>query len=346
MIGKRKIYKLLGLQVNILGRLDFVQFVPGFIHQEEVSPGRTRQPVKMRLFQVHARRMLKDVAEHIMKAKVLNRAFSMERTKIAMNCGKTDSLDNCCGITECKICSVNEVIKRLDESLVNLCSLNRGYDTVKKGIDELQKCCLVGKKEPIILVTCDEWTRSVSKILIETMRVTLEVYGTTGVLDAQEIQLVMANLDFVYESLDKEKLQNSKFYFEVFNEDSDNEQLELIQVQDFFNDEEQNYHLLSLSMNFKVAFGVKQIPKAAFGWDGKIKTAEKITAGRNNRDVFFVRVPNGEDISRQVKCPSLFSLDTGRYYGSQGMNIVVNNTNPHLQLLPCAIAVGPRLILE
>ena len=326
--------------------MDYVQFAPDYVGYKEMSPGRTRQPKTVRLFQLHARRLLKNVAEHTAKARVLFRALSMERTKLVMNCGKTESLDNCCGLANCNICSIGELVKELDESLKRLCSMSRDHEALEKGFRIFEKCCLEGKKDPTILVTSEGWTRSVSKILIETMRQTLEVYGTTGKFENQLGQSILANLDFVYENIDREKLANAKFQFEVLNENPEETQLSLIPVQDFFNDKELNYHMVSLSIDFKVGFGVKQVPKTAWNWDGTIQTAEDFMKNRSNKDVYFVRLPNGKDIDKQVQCESLFNKSDGCFYGSQPKSILANNANPHLHLVPCTFALGPRLIVD
>ena len=43
-----------------LGRMDYVQFARGSPKIKNVSPDRLKQPINMRLFQVQAKRMLKD----------------------------------------------------------------------------------------------------------------------------------------------------------------------------------------------------------------------------------------------------------------------------------------------
>lgn len=51
-----------------LGRLDYVQFAKGSPKSKTVSPDRLRQPTNMRLFQVQAKRMLKDTGQDIIES--------------------------------------------------------------------------------------------------------------------------------------------------------------------------------------------------------------------------------------------------------------------------------------
>ena len=183
---------------NDLGRLDYVQFIKGAPVSKEISPKRSRQPMNMRLFQTQARRLLKDSMEQIMKAKVLGRALSIERTKIAMNCGKTESMDNYCGLSECNICEIDQAVENLDEKLTNFCSPRRNYSAFEEALIKADQCCDIASKEPVLLVTHEKWPISVSKILMEATRITLETYATTGKTDPECIQRMHRNLDFVY----------------------------------------------------------------------------------------------------------------------------------------------------
>ena len=49
--------------IHNLGRLDYVQFVKGSPRSKTISPDRLRQPANMRLFQIQAKRMLKDTGK-------------------------------------------------------------------------------------------------------------------------------------------------------------------------------------------------------------------------------------------------------------------------------------------
>ena len=149
--------------------------------------------------------MLKDVMEQIMKAKVLGRAMSIERTKIAMNCGKTESMDNYCGLSECHICEIDSAVAELDEKLENFCSPNRNYLAVQNAREHIAKCCEVSRKEPVLLITHEKWPTSVSKILMEAMREALETYATTGKSEMENLHEIFMNLDYVYGKLKTHK---------------------------------------------------------------------------------------------------------------------------------------------
>ena len=141
------------------------------------------------------------------------------------------------------------------------------------------------------------------------------------------------------------KLDNEKLIFEVTNETKDKKMLQLITIEDYFNDNEEPEHMVSLSIDFKVAYGVKQIPSKALEWDGKMATAEEFTRKRPaNKDVFMIRVPNGEDISKQVFSEGLFDVERLVYYGTQPK--LEQNLNPHFHMVPCRRSSGTRLILD
>ena len=284
--------------------------------------------------------------EQIVKAKVLGRALSIERTKIVMNCGRTESMDNYCGLSECVICEIRSAVEKLDQKMDNFCSTRRDYLAVKETLDLAEKCCEIARREPTLLVTEEKWPTSVSKILMEAMRKMLETYATTGKTDVEDIHRMFRNLDFIYEGL-TDKLKNEKANFEILDEDKEEMALKLISIEDFFSDNEEEEHLISLSLGFKVAYGVRQIPTKAMEWDGKMASAEKFTQKRPaNRDVFMIRLPNGEDISRQVFCEGLFDTKKLVYYGAQPKLETKTNLNPHFHMIPCRRSVGTRLILD
>ena len=123
--------------------------------------------------------------------------------------------------------------------------------------------------------------------------------------------------------------------------------LRLISIEDFFNDNEEHEHVISLTIGFKAAYGVRQIPMKALEWDGKMKTAEEFTNKRPaNKDVFMIRVPNGEDIAKQVFSEGLFDAKRLVYYGTQPTLDTRANSNPHFHMIPCRRSVGTRLILD
>ena len=123
--------------------------------------------------------------------------------------------------------------------------------------------------------------------------------------------------------------------------------LQLVSIEDFFNDLEDPEHMVSLSLGFKAAYGMRQIPMKALEWDGKMASAEEFTKKRPaNKDVYMVRVPNGEDISKQVFSEGLFDKDRLVYYGTQPKLSDKANLNPHFHMVPCRRAIGTRLILD
>ena len=142
-------------------------------------------------------------------------------------------------------------------------------------------------------------------------------------------------------------MDNEKVVFEVMNEAKDRKLLQLITIEDFFDDNEEPEHIVSLSIDFKVAYGMRQIPIKALEWDGKVKSAEEFTKKRPaNKDVFMIRVPNGEDISKQVFCEGLFDTERLVYFGTQPRLDQKTNLNPHLHMVPCRRSAGTRLILD
>ena len=105
--------------------------------------------------------------------------------------------------------------------------------------------------------------------------------------------------------------------------------------------------MVSLSLGFKAAYGMKQVPSKAWEWDGKMDSAEEFTKKRPaNKDVFMLRVPNGEDISKQVLNEGLFDKNRLVYYGTQSKLADKVNLNPHFHMVPCRRSVGTRLILD
>ena len=135
--------------------------------------------------------------------------------------------------------------------------------------------------------------------------------------------------------------------FEITNETKDKKFLQLVTIEDFFNDNEEPEHIVSLSIDFKVAYGIRQIPTKALDWDGKMTSAEEFTKKRPaNKDVFMIRVPNGEDISKQVFSEGLFDKDRLVYFGTQPKLNEKANLNPHFHMVPCRRSAGTRLILD
>ena len=136
--------------------------------------------------------------EQVMKAKVLERALSIERTKIMMNCGKTESMDDYCGLAECPICEIDKLVKNLDQEMNNFSSPRRNYSAFENSIDLVEKCCEVARSDPVLLITHEKWQTSVSKILMEALREALETYATTGKTDLENEHRILRSLDFIY----------------------------------------------------------------------------------------------------------------------------------------------------
>ena len=133
-----------------------------------------------------------------MKAKVLGRALSIERTKIVMNCGKTESMDNYCGLSECNICDIDKKVEKLDTELDNFCSPRRNYSAFENALDGIEQCCESARGDPILLITHEKWPISVSKMLMEALRESLETYASTGRTELENQHRIFRSLDFVY----------------------------------------------------------------------------------------------------------------------------------------------------
>ena len=331
---------------GFLGRFDFAQFLPGGAKCKVVSPDRLRQPANVRLFQQQTIRMVKETLEHVTKIKLLGRTLVMDSARARMSCGKSEG--EYCGLFECPVCAIDETTEYMHNSLKDLCSLNRDHDAVEKGIEAMENCCATAKKEPSVLMTNDKWINSTPKLMFELIRRAMEVYGTTGKQDTEGLQRVFNNLEYLYEGLAREsRTLMPKYSFEVLNENSDDTQLKIVQVQDFFDDEDQEEHLVAVSIKFKTACGVRAIPAKAQEWDGRIESAEAFTKSRpNGKDVYLVRVPNGERIDGQVMSEGLFDGEKNVYFGMQPEEVRKNNENPHLMLVPNRRSVGHRLILD
>ena len=142
--------------------------------------------------------MLKDTMEQIQKAKVLERAMSIERTKIGMSCGKTESMDGYCGISDCKVCEIDDAVDNLNEMLKNFCSPSRNYSAFKEALENIEMCCEIAGSQPILLVTHEKWPISIAKVLMEAMRDSLETFTSTGKTDLENIHRIFRNLDFIY----------------------------------------------------------------------------------------------------------------------------------------------------
>ena len=128
----------------------------------------------------------------------MERALSIERTKIVMNCGKTESMDNYCGLSECPICEINKLVEELDTEMNNFCSPRRNYSAFENSINMVEKCCEVARSDPVLLITHEKWPSSVSKILMEALREALETYATTGKTELENEHRIFRSLDFIY----------------------------------------------------------------------------------------------------------------------------------------------------
>ena len=332
---------------NHLGKLDYVQFIGGGPKCKIVSPDRLRQPINMRLFQQHTTRMIRDAMEQVVKAKVIGRSMVLDEMKARMGCGKSENFDGECGLSNCYVCEIDAAVEFFDEHLKDFCSMSRNHDAFAKGVGLLEDCCLMGKKEPSVLVTNKKWVDGMTKLLMEAIRKTLEVYGTVGELNVGELQKMFGNLDYVYERLMAgQKSSNAKYTFEILNENSENETpLKLMPIQDFFSEEELEEHMASLTVEFRVIYGTKQVPSKAAEWDGRVGTAEGVLKVRP-QDAFLVKTPHGAGIGKQILSAGLFDTENGIYYGMQPDEINYNNKDPLLQMVPNRRSVGNRLIIN
>ena len=328
------------------GRLDFCQLVQGNAGCKDVSPNRTRQPKNIRLLEQQATRLVRDVMEQIMKTKVFKKVFQHEKMRAELECGKYESLDGYCGIADCLICEVDDRINQLDLELKNFCSMNRIFDTLDRAMGLVEECCKLAREEPSLVVTNQKWVPIIAKVMFETMRQSLDVYGLTGEMDTTKLQEILANLDYLYDNLDKKKVGQARFSFEVLHESPEESMVKILPIEDFFNDEEADERMISISVDFRTAFGIKQIPMRVIEWDGKAATADELMKQRQNRDSYLIRIPNGRDIGKQILSEAIFDRKKEIFYGSQPDGIHGNNLDPHHFLCPDAKAVGTRLILD
>ena len=116
-------------------------------------------------------------------------------------------------------------------------------------------------------------------------------------------------------------------------------------IQDFFSEEELEEHMASLTVEFRVIYGTKQVPSKAAEWDGRVGTAESVLKMRP-QDAFLVKIPHGADIGKQILSAGLFDTENGIYYGMQPDEINYNNKDPLLQMVPNRRSVGNRLIIN
>ena len=124
--------------------------------------------------------------------------MSIERTKIMMNCGKTESMDNYCGLSECDICEIDKTVKEFENEMNNFCSARRNYSAFKNSMKIMEECCEKARSEPVLLITNDKWPTLISKVLMEALREALETYATTGKTDLENEHRILRNLDFIY----------------------------------------------------------------------------------------------------------------------------------------------------
>ena len=311
-----------------------------------ISPNRLRQPVNMRLFQQQVTRMTRDVMEQVMKARMAAGMLVVDNQKARIGCGKHEGWNEC-GLANCDVCTVDESVEYLHQLMADFCSTSRSYEATEDAIDAIQSCCLLAKKNPSLLLTNTNWANCLSKVLFELVRVALEVYATTDELDVGKLQMVLAELDYVYEGLKKDqRFANAKFCFEVFDENPEDTPLKVIPIQDFYSEEEIEEHMLSLTMNFRAGFATRQLPTKAFEWDGRVQSAEGYLKTRANKDVYLIRIPSGERIAKQIMCAGLFDTDKGIFLGMQPDAVAGNNKNPHWHLVPDRRSIGRRLIVD
>ena len=320
--------------------------VPGGVKCREVSPNKTRQPKNIRLLEQQATRLLRDVMEQIMKTKVFKKVFQHEKLRAELSCGKFESLDSYCGIDDCIVCKVDSKIEQLDQELKNFCSMNRIFDTLERATTMLEECCRLARDEPALVVTNMKWTPIIAKIMFETVRQSLDIYGLTGEMDSTKLQEILTNLDFMHGNLDKKKVGLARFSFEVLSEDPEEEMIKILPIEDFFNDAEADEHMVSVSVDFRTAFGIKQIPVRMIEWDGKASSADELLKQRPNKETYLIRIPNGRDIGRQVLSEAIFDSEKEVFYGSQPEGIHCNNLDPHHFLCPDTKSIGTRLILD
>ena len=174
----------------------------------------------------------------------------------------------------------------------------------------------------------------------------MENYGSSSEMNSNKFSKSMGLVNFATEEILNKYPVLSKFNFETIKR-SESEDLELIKVLDFFNGEQVDSHLLSVSFEFRASFGTRNIPAKAANWDGRIMTAEEFrkTRTEDRGDCYLIKMPSGELIDKQMKCPGVFDLSNDCLYAIHSAETNANNWNAHLRLIPNRMEQGRRLIL-
>ena len=174
----------------------------------------------------------------------------------------------------------------------------------------------------------------------------MENYGTTSEMNLNKFSKAMNLINFATENIMVKYPILSKFNFEILK-NNDEENLELIKVHDFFNNEQVDTHLLSASVDFRASFGARTIPSKALNWDGRILTAEEFRRSRteDRGDCYLIKMPSGELIGQQVKSEGIFDHSGDFIYSIHPREINDNNWNAHYRLIPNRVEQGRRLIL-
>ena len=137
----------------------------------------------------------------------------------------------------------------------------------------------------------------------------------------------------------------SKLKFEVIDDEDD---IRLIQALDFLSDEELDEHLLTISVTFRASFGMRNVPAKAAAWDGRPSSADEIRKtrpGTDKLDCYRVLLPSGQTIEKQMNSAAIFSHDGKSIYAIQPKEMIQNNLDPFLRLVPNRRNPNSRLIL-
>lgn len=311
-----------------------------------ISPMRSRQPLNIKFFQHTFAKHVQEIVGLTMQMNVIGKAKAKEVVMKRMKCEREETADGKCELNDCTVCEIDENVEGLDEAIKDLCSAHRDHKDLAAGFLWLEECCNKGRENPLVLISNKRWIACVTKLAMELLRCTMEVYGATGSHDSEALNKLLAMVAYAFEDIVGKNTIVYKFNFETL-ELEDEKNLEMIQIKDFFADEVQDHHMLSSSLAYKASFGIKQIPNKIAAWDGRQNTALEIRSSKpdDRADCFLIRHPVDKTVSKQMKSEGIFDMSDNTIFEIQPKDLYLNNSNPNMKLVPDKSSVGRRLVL-
>ena len=281
-----------------------------------------------------------------MQMNVIGKAKAREIVMKRMECERAESPSGNCELHDCIVCEIDDNVSGFEDAIKNLDNNQRDHRDLAAGFLWLEECCNKGRENPLVLISNKRWTACVTKISMESLRSTMEVYGATGSHDSEALNKTLAMVAYAIEDVVGKNTIVSRFNFEALELD-DEKNLEMIQIKDFFSDETQDHHMLSSSLAYKASFGIKQIPNKIAAWDGRQDSALEIRSNKpdDRADCFLIRHPVDKTVSKQIRSEGIFDARDGTIFEIQPKDLHSNNSNPNLKLVPNKGSLGQRLIL-